>query len=76
MHEVTTLNCNMMIILLWCVTTEARELPTNDEVIVVDEFLEKFKLVVPKQHRYGVLEGELRTTPTRWWSAHHKSIGN
>lgn len=49
MHEVTTLNCNMMIKSLRCVTTEARELATYDGVIGVDEILEKLESVVPKQ---------------------------
>ena len=46
LHEVTTLNCNMMIISLHCVMTEARELPTYDGVTVVDDFLDKFESVV------------------------------
>lgn len=46
LHKVTTLNCNMMIRSLWCVTTEARELPTYDGEIGVDEFLDKFERAV------------------------------
>lgn len=41
LHEVTTLNCNMMIRSLRYVTTKARELPTYDGVTAVDEFLLK-----------------------------------
>lgn len=43
LHEVTTPNCSMMVRSLSCVTTEARELPTYDGFIVVDEFLKNFK---------------------------------
>jgi len=43
------LNCNMMIISLQCVTTEERELPTYDGVMVVDEFLYKFESAVLEQ---------------------------
>jgi len=49
LHEVTTLNCNLMLRSLCCITTEARELPTYDGLIVVDEFLSKFEIVVLEQ---------------------------
>ena len=49
LHEVTALNCNMMIRSLQCMMTEARELPTYDGVIGVDEFLDKFENEIPKQ---------------------------
>lgn len=39
LHEVTTLNCNMMIRSLCCIIIEARELPTYDGLSAVDEFL-------------------------------------
>ena len=49
LHELTMLNCNMMIRSLHCVMTEARELPTYDGVTSVDEFLEKFESAVLEQ---------------------------
>ena len=49
LHKVTTLNCNMMIRSLRCVTTEARELLTYDGLLAVDEFLSKFESVVPEE---------------------------
>ena len=49
LHEVTMLNCNMMIRSLRFMTIEARELPTYDGVIMVDEFFNKFESTVPEQ---------------------------
>lgn len=43
LHEVTTLNCNMMIRSLHCVTMEIRDFPRNDRLTMVDEFLKKFE---------------------------------
>ena len=42
LHEVTTLNCNMMTRSLHCVSTEVRDLPTYDGLSEVDTFLNKF----------------------------------
>jgi len=49
LHEVTTLNCNVMIRSLHCVIIEVRELPAYDGAKTVDEFLEKFESAVPEQ---------------------------
>lgn len=49
LHEVTTLNCNMIIRSLRCMMREARELPTYDVVATVDELLDKFESVVLEQ---------------------------
>ena len=49
LHEVTTLNYNMMIRSLHCVTKEARELLTYDGLTSVDEFLRKFESAIPEQ---------------------------
>jgi len=46
LHKVTTLNCNMMMRLFHRVTTEARELPTHDDVTM--EFLGNFESIVPE----------------------------
>lgn len=43
LHELTMLNCNMMIISLLCVATEARNLPMYDKLSEVDDFLKKMK---------------------------------
>lgn len=42
LHEVTSLNCNMMVRSLRCVTIEERDLPTYDGLTAVDEFSNKF----------------------------------
>ena len=60
LHEVTTLNCNMMIRSLHCMTTEARELPTYDGLSAVDEFLSKF----------DALKWALHAKPAQWWGMH------
>jgi len=36
-------NCNMMVRSLHCMTTEVRDLPMYNRLIVVDEFLNKFE---------------------------------
>lgn len=48
LHEVMTLNYNMMVRSLRCMTTEVRELPTYDALIVVDEFLNKLESTIPE----------------------------
>jgi len=53
----------MMIKSLYYVTTEARELLTYDGLLVVDEFLRKFKSAVPEQQRFDALKWALCVTP-------------
>ena len=48
LHEVTTLNCNMMTRSLHCVATEVRDLPMHDGLSEVDDFLNKFEREVPE----------------------------
>ena len=42
LHEVTMLNCNMMMRSLWCVIVKRRDMPTYDGLGKVEEFLNKF----------------------------------
>jgi len=65
LHEVTTLNCNMMVISLRCVTTEVRDLPMYDGLTTVDAFVEKFESEVPEQQRVDAVKWALCTTPAR-----------
>lgn len=44
LHDITMLNCNMMVKSLCFVTTELRDLPMYDGLIAVDEFLHKFEI--------------------------------
>jgi hypothetical protein len=74
LHEVTTLNCNMMIRSLRCVTTEVRDLPMYDGLSEVDDFLNKFEREVPEQQRFDALKWVLRATPARWWGTHQRSF--
>lgn len=74
LHEVTTLNCNMMIRSLRCVATAARDLPMYDELTKVDEFLNKFEREVPKQQGFDALRWALCTVPARWWGTHQRSF--
>lgn len=48
LHEVMTLNYNMMVRSLRCMTIEEMEMPTYDGLSVVDEFLSQFESVVPE----------------------------
>jgi len=74
LHEVTTLNFNMMIRSLRYVTTEAREPQTYDGVTTMDELQEKFESVVPEQQQYAAMEGALCTTPAQGWNAHQGTM--
>jgi len=47
LHEVTTLNCNMMTRLLHCVSSEVRNLPIYDGLNEVDTSLDTFEKEVP-----------------------------
>lgn len=58
-HEVTMLNCNMVVRSLHCVTTKVGDLPMYDELIVVDEFLKKFEREVPKEKHFNALKWAL-----------------
>ena len=55
LHEVTTLNCNMMTRSLHCVSTEVRDLPTYDGLSEVDTFLNKFGREVSEKQRFQAL---------------------
>lgn len=65
LHELTTLNCNMIVRSLCCVTTEVRDLPMYDGLTVVDEFLTKFESTIPEQQWFVALKWALRATPAR-----------
>lgn len=49
------LNCNMMLILLRCVSTEARDLPTYDGLSEVDVFFNIFEKEVLEQQLFEAL---------------------
>jgi len=77
LHDVTTLNCNMMVRSLHCMTTEVRDLPMYDGLTMVDEFLNKFESEVLEQQRFDALKWALCTKPARWWGTcqQHLRIG-
>lgn len=52
LHEVTTLNCNMMTKSLHCVLTEVRDLPTYDGLNEVDILLDAFERKVLEKSRF------------------------
>ena len=56
LHEVTTLNCNMMTRLLHCISTEVRNLPIDDGLSEVDTFLNKFEREVLEKQHFQALE--------------------
>lgn len=62
LHEVTTLNCSMMVRSLCCVTIEERELLTYDGLTVVDGFLSKFENTVLESSDLMHEVGTMRNT--------------
>lgn len=56
LHEVTTLNFNMMVKSLRCMAIEVRNLPMYDGLTTVDEFLNKFEREVLEQQRFDALK--------------------
>lgn len=76
LHEVTTLNCNMMTRSLRCVLIKVRDLPTYDGLSEVDTFLNKFKREVLKKQCFQALDCVLCTMPERWWGMHKGSFDN
>lgn len=74
LHEVTTLNCNMLVRSLHCMTTEVRSLPMYDGLTVVDGFLEKFEREVSEQQCFDALKWAMHATPARWRGTHQRSF--
>jgi len=74
LHEVTTLNCNIMTRSLHCVSTEVRDLPTYDGLGEVDAFLDKFEREVMKKQHFQALNWVLRAMIARWWGTHSGSF--
>ena len=74
LHEVTTLNCNMMTSSLHYVLMKVRDLLTYDALNEVDTFLDAFeKEVLEKQH-FQALDWVLWATPVRRWGTHKGSF--
>lgn len=74
LHEVTTLNCNMMTKWLQYVSTEVRDLLTYDGLCEVYTFLNKFEREVSEKQRSQALGWVLSAMPTRWWGTHKGSF--
>lgn len=70
LHEVTTLDCNMMIRSLHCVATETRDLPMYGGLSEVDDFLSMFEKEVREQQQFGALKWAPRGMLVRWWGTH------
>lgn len=71
-HEVTTLNCNMMIRSLQRETTEVRTLPASDDATNGAEFINHWGTTVMEQKRPDTQEEVLRATTTQGWRAPRK----
>ena len=65
LHKVTTLNCNMMMRLMRCISMEVRELPMYDGLSEVDDFLNRFEREVSEQQRFEALKWVLCATTAR-----------
>ena len=76
LHEVTTLNYNMMTRSLRCVSTKVRDLPTYDVLSEVDAFLDKFEREVLEKQCFQALNWVLCSMPVRWWAMHKGSFDN
>ena len=61
LHEVTTLNCNMMIISLQHMTTEVRKLQANDGATNGEDFINHYGTSIIEQKWHGASKGVLRT---------------
>jgi len=48
LHEVTTLNFNMVVRSLQRMMNEARELPTDGGAANVEEFVDRYEIAIPK----------------------------
>lgn len=76
LHEVTTLNYNMMIRSLQHMMTEARKLPADDGATNGKEFVDQCGNTITKQKRHGVQKGALHVTTTQGWSTPQKTRRN
>ena len=74
LHEITTLNSNMMIGSLCCVSKKVRDLPTYDGLREVDVFLDTFEREKLEKQCFQTLNWVLRATPSRWWGMHKGSF--
>lgn len=55
---------------------EVRDLSLYDRLGDVNTFFRDYKRRVPQCQRLLALDQALRATPTRWWGAHKKNIGD
>ena len=60
----------MMTKSLFYVKVQNHELSMYDGLTVVEDFLVKFKSVIPEYQQFDALKWALRTTSTRWWDTH------
>lgn len=69
-NEATTLHCNMMMQYLYFFKVQNRELSMYDRLTVVEDFLDKFKSVVPEYQWFDAIKLSFHATPARWWDNH------
>ena len=74
LHEVITLNCNMMTQSMRCMSTEVRDMPTYDGLNEVDTFLDAFERKVLEKKRFQALDWVMCATSTRWQGTHKGSF--
>ena len=74
LHEVTTLNYNMMTRSMHCISIEVRDMPTYDRLSEVDAFLNRFEREVSEQQRFKALKWVQSTMPAKWWGTHQGSF--
>lgn len=74
LHELSTLQCNMMMKSLCCVLSEVRKLPHYDSLTDVDKLLDEFENEFPKGHCFQELDLALCAMHARWWGTHKYSF--
>ena len=70
LHEVTTLNCNMMVILLRHVVREARELPIDTGATNMEELIDHCDKAILEQKQLGAQTETLCETTAQGWRTH------
>lgn len=76
LHEVTMLNCNMMIRSLCHLTTKARELPTEVGATNVEEPVEQCEKEILEQKCQDAQIWAMCATTAQGWSTHLKTSRN
>lgn len=73
-HEVTTINCNMMVRSLRRVTIKAREIPIDGGAMKVQEIVDRCETTSLEQKQQGAQIVALGATTAQGWNTHQNII--